>query len=1667
MACQYWVKDKWVSEEQFKEMLNNGLLDHLIHSGKMEMKGFKTSPKKVAETIIHKTFPVKKLVDILANEISTGQSYPLDMLSALELNAAGTDFKIPLWSSPYAEKFESLLTSVVTKNIIKHKMPGHSYVLGSEEGFKVKVGEDANKLLKQSGIVFTDSFNPEIGLLPVRLGPNGKLLPAQVMIPFGFKDSSGKKLKLKDYTKTVDGRTVLDMDKIDPKILKLFGFRIPTQGHNSMASIEIVGFLPEKMGDLILAPRDFTVQMGSDFDVDKLYTYSYNIKVDENGGIHTNIDESETEDYLQNKIIDVHHSVLENPKLLPMILSPDSFGDYENIANDVYSIRKKSSILTPLSGIYQRTKYINASMGKSGCLGLDTEVLMFDGRFKKVQDITVGDQLMGIDSTPRNVLSLKRGVEQMYIVEQLRGMNYRVNESHILSLRETVPALYSQPIKNGKRFIDKSKLIREQVLKTTNIKLSDYINKNNSFKNLTKGYKCKGIDFPHSEVLLPPYYLGLWLGDGRTNDITEIATIDKPIEDYLINNYGIKNTYGPENIAKRIYPDVIRPLFRKTYNTKERGLPPGTKYIPDNYLYNNKEVRLQVLAGLIDSDGTYCKHNKQYIFSNINKTLVEQLMYITRSLGFYTSMTIHPARISKRGLNEQELYVVRFIPECDIPVLLDRKKQVIKSNFKDRLVTAINIKKDIIDNYYGFELDGDHLFMLKDFTVTHNTGNFSLDSTFNSSVQGLGLRHITTDLKIGDLHTTGDLSNIYTLRSQKILESVNGDINKLSDEVRKTIKYKSDIIKGAQSSSVDNEKAQIMDKLNMNNETFDCIRALHQLGFEEKDVSALLTQDIIWEYTKAIKSASSSLVEYSSNKLALLEDKIIKKYDPSGRYAALSTDERKELMSTATDVLYKNLETPQFVEVPIGERTPDSNLLQLALLDRFKDLSSIGKDIKLVQSAINTRSSGLPKNLLETSDKVDQINGLKKSNIINAEKLLGIYSESDELVEPTTINGFAAHFGAQFANTLYGKYFPYTEVGFDKQVREISSHVFGDDKPSKSQLTKLKVEVFQATKSYLFTKKDTKLYGDSIEAERKRIFISTNKNKSLASILKGFENQAWFKKNEFLNRLMLKPRGDGFISKVEFNASAGENYDERAIHLGLLYLLESEDALGTINGKEYTKRSLAQDLISYAYLEGGKQGSKQFIKYIPIEYLKTIGFGNALSNVDFDFSNTFGGVNSFMDESTFTTPSIFTKQFFQNNPGKAPKIELENVTLLKNNNVVIKDEFKKLYTKTETIEGNYITVPLQFASIDGNLYQYDNSIKEYIKIPILNDKYGFVQYNYKNDVKHSVTEKVKEPVKVVEIVDPRYIISEKEASPLNKFEFNANEAVINNPIDTIATLEINRKLHGEAMVQDLLSKIQGSNALPYYKQLAKKFQSLDLPQGFKFNFIQSADYKGSYDSSTRTLEIRTDYLTDVNSLAEVLIHELTHAHTSEVIKKYLNNDPLTSTQKALVSRLEGLRSKYEKTLDPTLFHDFKERQTTGDVTLNEREKYYGATKLEEFVSMAMTDPVFQRYLNDTIDSDGASLLDKLLSYLVDILDTIGIKVKDNSLLKSALIDINNLIDSNQEINLEKEVVNKAQVESKEINVSENPFVFPKGTNFNPTDFLPSVNEIEELRRICK
>lgn len=156
------------------------------------------------------------------------------------------------------------------------------------------------------------------------------------------------------------------------------------------------------------------------------------------------------------------------------------------------------------------------------CLGKDTPVLLYDGTIKMVQDILVGDILMGDDSTPRNVISLARGREQMYRIEKFNGEGYIVNESHILSLKK-----WNDP--EGEPI---------------DISVKDYLKLPNGVekgRHGLLGYHVP-VSFTEKEIEMDPYEMGVLLGKSKNNIPFNYKCNTQEIRQALLS--GILDTYA-------------------------------------------------------------------------------------------------------------------------------------------------------------------------------------------------------------------------------------------------------------------------------------------------------------------------------------------------------------------------------------------------------------------------------------------------------------------------------------------------------------------------------------------------------------------------------------------------------------------------------------------------------------------------------------------------------------------------------------------------------------------------------------------------------------------------------------------------------------------------------------------------------------------------------------------------------------------------------------------------------------------------------------------------------------------------------------------------------------------------------------------------------------------
>jgi len=366
-----------------------------------------------------------------------------------------------------------------------------------------------------------------------------------------------------------------------------------------------------------------------------------------------------------------------------------------------------------------------ARPGMGKCLAAGTKVVMYDGSLKKVEDVRVGDQLMGDDSTPRRVLALARGRENMYWVRQNKGMDYRVNESHILSLKRSRTEGCH---KNG------------DVL---NISVREYLRQTGKFKSNYKGYKVE-VAFDEKPLPVDPYFLGLWLGNGGSGNC-RITTKEDERVDYLLQYAGQLEL----QLAEEVYENrchtygITRGRGEKVSSSKPRTFSLqnelqeinllNNKYIPQNYLINSTENRLNLLAGLIDSDGHYNVQSNGYEITQKNEQLARQIKLLGDSLGFRTSLKRKRASISSMGF-ESEVFRVRLYGDVNrVPVRLAYKKALPWKSSVNWRMTGIQVEFDKEDDYYGFEIDGNRLFLLEDMTVTHNTA-FVVSAMRNAAV---------------------------------------------------------------------------------------------------------------------------------------------------------------------------------------------------------------------------------------------------------------------------------------------------------------------------------------------------------------------------------------------------------------------------------------------------------------------------------------------------------------------------------------------------------------------------------------------------------------------------------------------------------------------------------------------------------------------------------------------------------------------------------------------------------------------------------------------------------------------------------------------------------------------------------------------------------------------
>lgn len=225
-----------------------------------------------------------------------------------------------------------------------------------------------------------------------------------------------------------------------------------------------------------------------------------------------------------------------------------------------------------------------------------------------------------------------------------------------------------------------------------------------------------------NDLPVKPYSLGVWLGDGR-NRHPDICGAEEDLKSVVESVYadGYTCAWKTQHNTTGVYYFGFRGLredLQKVGMCHSRRTV--EKYIPDMYLTASIDQRLELLAGLLDTDGCLIRRENRYQFTTAEKALCDSFIALVSTFGWRCSVTIHKPFVSSSGVaGKRACYCIAFNPTIYIPCRIERKQ--LREFSKPRRIAICNIRK--IDGVQGncITVEGGKYLVGNTLLPTHNS----------------------------------------------------------------------------------------------------------------------------------------------------------------------------------------------------------------------------------------------------------------------------------------------------------------------------------------------------------------------------------------------------------------------------------------------------------------------------------------------------------------------------------------------------------------------------------------------------------------------------------------------------------------------------------------------------------------------------------------------------------------------------------------------------------------------------------------------------------------------------------------------------------------------------------------------------------------------------------
>lgn len=351
-------------------------------------------------------------------------------------------------------------------------------------------------------------------------------------------------------------------------------------------------------------------------------------------------------------------------------------------------------------------------MGLGKVLANDTPVLTPNGWVKNGL-LKVGDFVIGSNGKPTKILGVYPQPEKnFYNITLTDGTVIESCDEHLWAVQTT-----NHKKRNSEFVVKELKDIMTDLTYGTKGNIKWYLP------------IVKPVEFKKSSLNIDPYVMGCLLGDGgfsthnirfSSNDLEIIDEINKrlpfehklnPFEENQYHLCGVNNT----NLVIREFNE---------YGLM--GLKSENKFIPNTYLFSDVEDRINLLQGLLDTDG-YCSKKGTIQYYSVSKKLIDGVKELVQSLGGVARLS---SKIGKYKLPDntfkycKECFILSInLPSEVIPFKLKRKIERLPKTKKynpSRGIKSVEFSRKTTGQCIMVEAD-DHLYVMDEYVVTHNT----------------------------------------------------------------------------------------------------------------------------------------------------------------------------------------------------------------------------------------------------------------------------------------------------------------------------------------------------------------------------------------------------------------------------------------------------------------------------------------------------------------------------------------------------------------------------------------------------------------------------------------------------------------------------------------------------------------------------------------------------------------------------------------------------------------------------------------------------------------------------------------------------------------------------------------------------------------------------------